>query len=196
MYRPYSDGLQNSCNESIASSCILIRRQWWDDSHNLNERVNSRILSRFAAVVGVTIAVVAYTVAKVDGFSTSNPHHHRIQGSVDVKTLSKDLRLCIPSRYGDPSHLFGRRIPSFSKATSTQLFLSTRGNKSSDQSEWKAVLLALQLYKAAYGDLKVPMLFVVPSMAPWPGTSPQNEIISFVSLAYCWRVNRLSRSLL
>jgi hypothetical protein len=38
-----------------------------------------------------------------------------------------------------------------------------------DQQEWKAVVMALQLYKAAYGDLKVPTLFVVPSMAPWPG---------------------------
>jgi hypothetical protein len=25
------------------------------------------------------------------------------------------------------------------------------------------------MYKAAYGDLKVPTRFVVPSMAPWPG---------------------------
>jgi hypothetical protein len=39
----------------------------------------------------------------------------------------------------------------------------------SDQADWKALLMALQLFKAAYGNLKVPKLFVVPSMAPWPG---------------------------
>ena len=34
--------------------------------------------------------------------------------------------------------------------------------------EWKAVVSAFQMYKAAYGDLKVPTRFVVPSMPPWP----------------------------
>jgi len=45
---------------------------------------------------------------------------------------------------------------------------SSAGSSKSDQKEWKAVFLALQLYKAAYGDLKVPARFVVPSAAPWP----------------------------
>eukprot|EP00536_Pseudo-nitzschia_multiseries_P016115 jgi/Psemu1/247332/estExt_Genewise1.C_10210009 len=45
---------------------------------------------------------------------------------------------------------------------------SSTGSSKSDQKEWKAVFLALQLYKAAYGDLKVPARFVVPSAAPWP----------------------------
>ena len=38
-----------------------------------------------------------------------------------------------------------------------------------DESEWRAVTAALQMYKAAYGDLKVPSRFVVPSLPPWPG---------------------------
>jgi hypothetical protein len=38
-----------------------------------------------------------------------------------------------------------------------------------DESEWQAVIAALQMYKAAYGDLKVPSRFVVPSLPPWPG---------------------------
>ena len=38
-----------------------------------------------------------------------------------------------------------------------------------DETEWKTLVLAFQMYKAAYGDLKVPSRFVVPSMAPWPG---------------------------
>lgn len=55
----------------------------------------------------------------------------------------------------------------------TRLFMSSNpesstGSSKSDQNEWRAVFLGLQLYKAAYGDLKVPAKFVVPSTAPWP----------------------------
>ena len=38
-----------------------------------------------------------------------------------------------------------------------------------DEDEWHTVLAAFQMYKAAYGDLKVPSRFVVPGMTPWPG---------------------------
>lgn len=38
-----------------------------------------------------------------------------------------------------------------------------------DEDEWRTVLAAFKMYKAAYGDLKVPSRFVVPGMAPWPG---------------------------
>jgi len=37
-----------------------------------------------------------------------------------------------------------------------------------DESEWKALIAAFQMYKAAYGDLKVPARFIVPAMPPWP----------------------------
>lgn len=62
------------------------------------------------------------------------------------------------------------------KEATTKLFMSSsetvKGRKTSetDKREWKAIVLALQIYKAAYGDLKVPKKFVVPSMKPWPGT--------------------------
>ena len=63
-----------------------------------------------------------------------------------------------------------------SAATSTArshmppLFLSSDGTDANfDESEWQAVTAALQMYKAAYGDLKVPSRFVVPSLPPWPG---------------------------
>eukprot|EP00548_Thalassiothrix_antarctica_P017467 CAMPEP_0194179790 /NCGR_PEP_ID=MMETSP0154-20130528/13185_1 /TAXON_ID=1049557 /ORGANISM="Thalassiothrix antarctica, Strain L6-D1" /LENGTH=921 /DNA_ID=CAMNT_0038895271 /DNA_START=318 /DNA_END=3083 /DNA_ORIENTATION=+ len=39
---------------------------------------------------------------------------------------------------------------------------------SEDESEWKALIAAFQMYKAAYGDLKVPTRFIVPEMPPWP----------------------------
>ena len=63
-----------------------------------------------------------------------------------------------------------------SAATSTArshmppLFSSSDGTDANfDESEWQAVTAALQMYKAAYGDLKVPSRFVVPSLPPWPG---------------------------
>lgn len=40
-----------------------------------------------------------------------------------------------------------------------------------DEQEWKALLEALKMYKAAYGDLKVPQRFVVPNLKPWPNSA-------------------------
>ena len=46
---------------------------------------------------------------------------------------------------------------------------SSSDNMNDDEHEWRTVLAAFQMYKAAYGDLKVPSRFIVPGMAPWPG---------------------------
>ena len=43
-----------------------------------------------------------------------------------------------------------------------------------DENEWRNILASFQMYKAAYGDLKVPSRFVVPAMAPWPGELDSN----------------------
>jgi len=43
-----------------------------------------------------------------------------------------------------------------------------RQTKEENEAEWEILLSAFQMYKAAYGDLKVPTRFVVPSMPPWP----------------------------
>lgn len=40
---------------------------------------------------------------------------------------------------------------------------------SSDTDDWKAMLAAFEMYKAAYGNLKIPLRFVVPALPPWPG---------------------------
>ena len=52
------------------------------------------------------------------------------------------------------------------------LFSSSGGqdNDAPDEEEWRAMLAAFQMYNAAYGNLKVPLRFVVPSLAPWPGS--------------------------
>ena len=61
----------------------------------------------------------------------------------------------------------------------TRLFASNPPD--SEQDEWRAVLAAFKLYKAAYGDLRIPTRFVVPSMAPWPGKNKTLLFINHVS---------------
>jgi hypothetical protein len=64
------------------------------------------------------------------------------------------------------SDVFGARTKSSQLESPTRLFAASAN---SDKEEWRAMLAAFQMYKAAYGDLKIPTRFVVPSMAPWPG---------------------------
>jgi hypothetical protein len=47
-----------------------------------------------------------------------------------------------------------------------------------DQDEWSALIAAFQMYRAAYGDLRVPLRFIVPSMPPWPSKSTTHRRIS------------------
>lgn len=54
-------------------------------------------------------------------------------------------------------------------AETTEKQAGKKGKASKDDDEWNALVGAFKMYKAAYGDLKVPSRFVVPSMPPWPG---------------------------
>jgi hypothetical protein len=64
--------------------------------------------------------------------------------------------------------------------SATALFVAPQ-NPEPDEDEWRALLAAFQMYKAAYGDLKVPSRFIVPGMPPWPGknTLPRHDCHSF-----------------
>lgn len=53
-------------------------------------------------------------------------------------------------------------------APTTALRAGEDGDGGGDTVEWTAVVDSLRMYKAAYGDLKVPSRFVVPAMPPWP----------------------------
>ena len=72
---------------------------------------------------------------------------------------------------------FGNFATSMSRSTRPRSWLLSATSTDSeavsssveDEDEWRTVLAAFQMYKAAYGDLKVPSRFVVPGMAPWPG---------------------------
>jgi hypothetical protein len=114
----------------------------------------------------VTVATVAATVVScVAAFSSSSP-----SGFVTVQRTTR------PSSCLRSSFLVEKRttpclpLPTSSSSstlTSTRLFSSNE--PSSDKDDWRALISAFQMYKAAYGDLKVPSRFVVPSMPPWPG---------------------------
>ena len=69
--------------------------------------------------------------------------------------------------------LLQQRSSRFFPQQTVQLWLAINADVSpaqADDAEWKALVSAFQMYKAAYGDLKVPSRFIVPSMPPWPGT--------------------------
>jgi hypothetical protein len=106
----------------------------------------------------VTVVTVAATVVScVAAFSSSRP-----SGFVTVQRTTR------PSTGLRPSFLVEKRTTQcLPLSTSTRLFSSNEPN--SDKEEWRALISAFQMYKAAYGDLKVPSRFVVPSMPPWPG---------------------------
>ncbi len=60
----------------------------------------------------------------------------------------------------------------FAESTGQQEGKSVLGEKTNnDDDEWNTLVSAFKMYKAAYGDLKVPSRFVVPSMPPWPSKS-------------------------
>ena len=57
------------------------------------------------------------------------------------------------------------------RTDSWRLFQSSHadgGGGDDDAREWKAILASFKMYKAAYGNLKIPQRFVVPNMKPWP----------------------------
>eukprot|EP00591_Stephanopyxis_turris_P001962 CAMPEP_0195524990 /NCGR_PEP_ID=MMETSP0794_2-20130614/25162_1 /TAXON_ID=515487 /ORGANISM="Stephanopyxis turris, Strain CCMP 815" /LENGTH=947 /DNA_ID=CAMNT_0040655341 /DNA_START=72 /DNA_END=2915 /DNA_ORIENTATION=+ len=57
---------------------------------------------------------------------------------------------------------------SYIDSSATESSISESLSTEKDNSEWQTLVAAFQMYKAAYGDLKVPSRFVVPSMPPWP----------------------------
>lgn len=66
------------------------------------------------------------------------------------------------------------RLPYFGISTRPLSIISktrlmSSNDQDSDKEEWRALLAAFTMYKAAYGDLKIPIRFVVPSLPPWPG---------------------------
>lgn len=115
------------------------------------EQSSSR--SYLTAMTTITIAATCF-LSSTYAFTSSSP------GS----RTSHDNRISNRSPFA--SEAFGIRTTNSPVDSSTRIFAASSG---SDKEEWRAILAAFQMYKAAYGDLKVPTRFVVPAMAPWPG---------------------------
>jgi hypothetical protein len=150
------------------------------------------------AVAGRTLSgllLVLCTLSCLSFHPTSHHHHHhhhRMLATRRTKNdkignnnnhglmrMSNERRLLLPLFLSHPGRTTAtrerptRRITNLSSLSASS---SSRGTPSSppagggndDEAEWKAVLAAFRMYKAAYGDLKVPQRFVVPNMKPWP----------------------------
>ena len=110
--------------------------------------------SPFSAVTLSAVTIVGAATMRV------GPPNGATQATGWISVVSRGLA----------SHTDYPRIRSTTASTS-RLFSSMDESDSddlSDQEEWKALVASLKMYKAAYGNLKVPSRFVVPAMAPWP----------------------------
>jgi hypothetical protein len=112
--------------------------------------------SYFTTLTAFTIAATCL-VSSAAAFTST-----RTNGVLDKAFLHPTS----PGMRSAPLRPFGSHVQSTSSAPSTRLFASS--DPSSDKAEWRGLLKAFQMYKAAYGDLRVPTRFIVPSMPPWP----------------------------
>ena len=123
----------------------------------------SRVRRSRAPLIQLTALVLVLCTLSVDAFQFSRKHsvRHVSRTSRDpFQSLNEPLFLV--SRAPSLSHhAFTKHRPTF-----TTLFAAA--DNEGDEAEWKAIVAAFKLYKAAYGDLKVPQRFVVPNMKPWP----------------------------
>mmetsp|Transcript_4127 Transcript_4127/g.7899 ORF Transcript_4127/g.7899 Transcript_4127/m.7899 type:complete len:987 (-) Transcript_4127:77-3037(-) len=99
-----------------------------------------------------------------------NPSSHPIGAKNNQLSLSSNV-FASKVRH-QPTTTMARsmgRFPSLWMSSSDTTEVQSQSLSSAeDEDEWRTVLAAFQMYKAAYGDLKVPSRFVVPGMAPWP----------------------------
>jgi hypothetical protein len=106
------------------------------------------------SVAALTIAASYLWVSPAAGFTSSGSAH----------TVAPPN----PQRYGRITPFGVQEADRRPVGSFTRLFLAA-ASPSGDKEEWRAILASFQLYKAAYGDMKIPTRFVVPSMKPWPG---------------------------
>ncbi|CAJ1930515.1 unnamed protein product [Cylindrotheca closterium] len=141
-------------NDSCSASTSLSEEQNNEETNYIRRTrgsEHSSSQSYLSAMTAITIAA-ACLVSSTSAFTTSS-----------TRCMHSSRKHTAFVRQELPSIITRNSIhPSISP---TSLFAAGR---TPDKEEWRAILAAFQMYKAAYGDLKVPSRFVVPSMAPWP----------------------------
>jgi len=163
---------QNIISEACVSQPPISTNTTGSLSHKYRRRrkvENGRRLSNFC-IVQRSILIFVCAMASVQAFSSA------------IFTGRRSLlRSQAPSKYHHLSPFSCKPAPS--RIASTTLF-SSDGEDESSKEEWQAILAAFQMYKAAYGNLKVPLRFVVPALAPWPGLSKNTMHFEHWSLLY------------
>ena len=124
---------------------------------NIHPRSSSSLY--LTSVAALALAMSCLLVSPAAGFISSN---HKSSAQKDRGFTPCQRRIAPFAVHSAVTAPFGR------------LYMAAY---SGDKEEWRAILSSFQLYKAAYGDLKIPTRFVVPTMQPWPG-----KIVSHVRL--------------
>ncbi len=170
----------------------LINRSDAVDSCRGNGSPPSRLASKNVGYLFHT------TFVMLTVFAFAGAMHHaafvtRLSGSHGSSKISSHNRV---TSLGGMMSMTSRKLPSNKHVGS--LWMSSRSSTSDteverdgksgfdDEDEWRTILAAFQMYKAAYGDLKVPSRFVVPAMAPWPGEIFFIKFYAlFIMMIYC-----------
>ncbi|GKY91220.1 hypothetical protein MPSEU_000094600 [Mayamaea pseudoterrestris] len=130
------------------------------------------MLSRQARVAAFTIENSGYSAFRRQRIiSTSQKRFaslarsQRRTSSLAFSLQQQSANVCQSSRTF--TRLFSSQSPDGSSRSDKPSTDTTTSNDTDDRT-WKAIYIALQIYKAAYNDLKVANRFVVPDMKPWP----------------------------
>lgn len=117
------------------------------------------------------LAAACVATTSVHAFSSSNKKHSQF-GILPSRVMTWSSSYLNTAFLSSNQHAIQRHrwvITSLNVKASTDEDKKKKKSSKADEEEWNALLSAFKMYKAAYGDLKVPSRFVVPSMPPWPG---------------------------
>lgn len=168
---------------------------WMGGAGGVNPRNGGEICMALVVVAAAACASSAAAAAAAAAGSSTSPAFcstmpqsapfMRNKGMVPSTTTA-----CISQK---PSFVGKQQISTTNNARPNMhpLFSSLDSDDANfDEGEWQAVTAALQMYKAAYGDLKVPSRFVVPSLPPWPGKCRLKlfNVYCTLRIYFCFRV--------
>jgi len=105
--------------------------------------------------------------------------HRRWNNSFSPLSFAITPESDVINQYTSSQTLQSSLLLSSASKTTTNLFSSSKAaeqmsegknmnSHKADEGEWNSLIASFKMYRAAYGDLKVPSRFVVPAMSPWP----------------------------
>jgi hypothetical protein len=163
---PQGDRLTISSSTTMVTSCRIAGRRFGlcskDPDYRRRRKCDRGTVSFMTKIAAFTI-VATCIMCCVAGFSSSGVLPRRFS-STKAESTARTTTCLRPFALQKET-----RSPFFRLTSTTGLYSSN--SQDSDKQEWQAIYSAFQMYKAAYGDLKVPMRFIVPAMPPWPGES-------------------------